>query len=206
MAEGADDGAVWWLTFSQVQGRHDSTKWSELAALDRGPMPRMMHSLPLPVTIANPLLCSFAASLLHTSSTRILQARCRKSKRESPCARSAGTRARRTRRRPSARRDRLVRPCPLEWPLPRSQAPDALRPIPTGLGRDKMRHRPKCGRSGQIRRRTWSRGGTHRRSRRCPATSAMEDPCRKCHRCRRSIATRARRDSKDHLEAPTGAH
>jgi hypothetical protein len=180
--------------FLEVQGRHDSQMWAQAHSSRPRPHAAMMHpsrylSLsPTPVTI----------------STRILRARCRKSKRVSPCARSAGTRARRMRRRPSARRDRSVRPCPLEWALPHCQAPDALRPIPTGLGRGKMHHNRRRGRSGQTRQPTWSRGGTRRRSRRCRATLEMELPCPKCQRCRRSTGTRARRESKDRREVRMG--
>jgi hypothetical protein len=186
----------------EVQGRHDSQMW--VRPHSSQPRPHAEHDDARPRAICH--YRQHARSLPHTSSTRLLQARCRKSKRESPCARSAGTRARRTRRRPSARRDRSVRPCPLESQLPHYQAPDALRPTPTGPGPgpDRKHHNPSRGRRGPIRRPTWSRGGTLRRSRRCRATSEMEHPCRKCHSCPPSTATRVRRESKDRLEARMG--
>jgi hypothetical protein len=133
---------------------------------------------------------------------QILQARCRTSQRGSPCARSA-TRTRRRDRRPSAHRDRLVHLCPrapaLQLPAYRVHGHP-----PSPAGRDRTgAMSPAKGHRGPTRRRIWSRGGTRRRSPRCPATLEM-DPCPICRRYPASSARRIPLETEDRLQVVKG--
>lgn len=151
--------------------------------------------------------CSYLSSVhlpvTHVIHCRqILQARCRTSQRASPCARSA-TRTRRRDRRPSARRDRSVRLCQQApaSPPPAYRAQDGPRPNLAGRDRTEMSHAK--GHRGPTRRQIWSRGGTRRRSPRCPATLEM-DPCPTCRRYPASSARRIPRGTGGRLQAGKG--
>jgi hypothetical protein len=197
MAEGDGGDVVWCLTFSTSSGK---ARFNKVGPSSHS-RPRLHASMGDASRYLSPTISNHCPSRLHHRSPSILQARCRKSKRASPSARSGGTRARRTRRRPpSARRDRLVRPCQPASLLLHSPAPDVLRTNPAARGPGKML--PSHARSDPTRRPIWSRGGTPRRSRRCLATLGMENPCRRCQRCPPSTERRARREKDGRLEAP----
>jgi hypothetical protein len=168
--------------------------------------PSFTTALPVPrawtATAASHLSSSQppVTQILH--SRQILQARCRTSQRGSPCARSA-TRTRRRDRRPSARRDRLVHLCQrapaLQLPAYRVHGHP---PNPVGRDRTGEMSREK-GHRGPTRRRIWSRGGTRRRSPRCPATLEME-PCPICRRYPANSARRTPLGTGDRLQVVKG--
>ena len=145
-------------------------------------------------------------SLQHPSDTRLLQARCPRNRRESPFARSVALSPRKAHHLLSARRVRSVRLCPLGLALHLLlfQVRDALpmSPVDREVG-------AKChsrGRRGQTRRQIWSRGGTRRRLRRCPAISEMEHLCRTCPQYPANIEERAKQEMGGRQGARTGEH
>lgn len=164
--------------------------------------PELPHASELPVTLSCKRPCNH--SIAPPPYSHILQTPCRKSPRASLSARSA-TRTRRKDRPLSALRDRSAPLCPQElaFPLLAYRPRDGHPPNRAAQDRTEEMCREN-GRSGRTRRRTWSRGGTRRRSRPCPATLEM-GPCRTCRLFPASIATKMLVETEAHQPAARGA-